>query len=78
MGWNWRAVHGFLLQAALCRWMIPGRRPMNKEIRDESNHGGRGRFGGWPVPVGHRARTGVGDVGPNQSQEHHRHHTRLR
>ena len=31
MGGNWRAVHGFLLQAALCRWIIPGRRPMNKE-----------------------------------------------
>ena len=32
---------------------VPRPRPMNKEIRDESNHGGRGRFGGRPVPAGH-------------------------
>ena len=30
--------------------------------------------GGWSVPAGPRARSGVGDVGPNQSQERQRHH----
>jgi hypothetical protein len=51
---------------------------MNKEMCDESIHGGCGRFGGWPPLAARRARTGIGNVGADQSEERHRHHAKHR